>query len=130
MASSTSRANSFLSDGLTGALHRRLAELIGLALILIAAAAMAALASWSALDPSFNLATDGPTRNLLGRIGAHRVKSLVAVPPGGVLEALPHGDAVDALVEVRPPFEERAKETTHRTSHPCIQSSTQRKLGP
>jgi DNA segregation ATPase FtsK/SpoIIIE, S-DNA-T family len=70
MVSSNSRTNSLFSDGLTGALHRRLAELIGLVLILIAAAAMAALASWSALDPSFNLATDGPTRNLLGRPGA------------------------------------------------------------
>src|SRR5260221_973196 len=58
------------NGGIASALHRRLAELVGLALIVIAAAAMAALASWSALDPSFNLATDGPTRNLLGRPGA------------------------------------------------------------
>jgi DNA segregation ATPase FtsK/SpoIIIE, S-DNA-T family len=70
MASSAHRANFLLTDWLAGALHRRLAELSGLALILIAAAAMAALASWSALDPSLNLATDGPTRNLLGRPGA------------------------------------------------------------
>ena len=70
MASSAHRANFLLTDRLSGALHRRLTELSGLALILIAAAAMAALASWSALDPSFNLATDGPTRNLLGRPGA------------------------------------------------------------
>jgi len=67
MASSSSF---LLTDRLAGALHRRLAELGGLALIVIAAAAMAALATWSALDPSFNLATDGPTRNLLGRPGA------------------------------------------------------------
>ena len=70
MASSAPRANSHLSDGLAGALHRRLAELGGLSLIFVAAAAIVALASWSALDPSFNLATDGPTRNLLGRPGA------------------------------------------------------------
>src|SRR5258706_12882483 len=70
MASSAHRANFIFADGLAGALHRRLAALGGLALILVAAAAMAALASWSALDPSFNLATDGPTRNLLGRPGA------------------------------------------------------------
>jgi S-DNA-T family DNA segregation ATPase FtsK/SpoIIIE len=69
MASSAPRANS-LPDALAGALHRRLAELGGLSLIVLAAAAMAALASWSSLDPSFNLATDGPTRNLLGRPGA------------------------------------------------------------
>ncbi|HLL26381.1 MAG TPA: DNA translocase FtsK 4TM domain-containing protein [Xanthobacteraceae bacterium] len=68
-SSVSSRAGSW-SDGLAGALHRRLAELSGLALILIAAAAAVALASWSALDPSFNLASDGPTRNLLGRPGA------------------------------------------------------------
>jgi DNA segregation ATPase FtsK/SpoIIIE, S-DNA-T family len=70
MVSSAPRAMPLLPDGLAGALHRRLAELGGLSLLLVAAAALVALTSWSALDPSFNLAADGPTRNLLGRPGA------------------------------------------------------------
>ncbi|HXY89518.1 MAG TPA: DNA translocase FtsK 4TM domain-containing protein, partial [Xanthobacteraceae bacterium] len=70
MVSSAPRAVPLMPDGLASALSRRLAELGGLALILLSAAAIAALASWSALDPSFNLATYGPARNLLGRPGA------------------------------------------------------------
>jgi len=58
------------SDGLAGALQRRLLELSGIALLLLSLIAALALASWSALDPSFNLASDGPTRNLFGRPGA------------------------------------------------------------
>src|SRR5262245_2095183 len=68
MPSAASRPT--FSETLADALHRRLIQLGGIALILLAGAAIAALATWSALDPSFNLATNGPTRNLLGRPGA------------------------------------------------------------
>ena len=49
---------------------RRAAETTGLALVAGAAACAAALATWSVQDPSFNHATQAPTRNLLGAPGA------------------------------------------------------------
>ena len=49
---------------------RRLAEVLGLGLILAAAAGALSLASWSVRDPSFSHAVEGPARNLLGYPGA------------------------------------------------------------
>ncbi len=51
-------------------LKRRTAEFGGVALCLTSAAIVAALATYSATDPSLNNATDQPVRNLLGSIGA------------------------------------------------------------
>ena len=51
-------------------LWRRLAEFCGLLLLLLAAALTAAFLTWSVQDPSFNHATSGPVRNLLGGVGA------------------------------------------------------------
>ena len=59
-----------LSDSLREALRRRLRELAGLALIVVAMLFAAALASWSAQDPSLSHATHAPVRNLLGVAGA------------------------------------------------------------
>src|SRR6516225_5793419 len=61
---------SFLSDSLREMLHRRLREIVGLALIVAALLLTAALASWSVQDPSLSHATVNPVRNLLGRYGA------------------------------------------------------------
>jgi S-DNA-T family DNA segregation ATPase FtsK/SpoIIIE len=61
---------SFLSDGLRDMLHRRLREIAGVALIVIAILLAAALASWSVQDPSLSHATVNPVRNLLGLPGA------------------------------------------------------------
>jgi S-DNA-T family DNA segregation ATPase FtsK/SpoIIIE len=61
---------SFLSDGVREAIRRRLREIIGLGLILLALLLAAALASWSVHDPSFSHATNAPVRNLLGVPGA------------------------------------------------------------
>ncbi len=63
---STTRAR----DGIAGALRWRLVELGGFLLLAIAGILIVALATWSALDPSFNYATDNPARNLLGKPGA------------------------------------------------------------
>ncbi|MGQ4274294.1 DNA translocase FtsK 4TM domain-containing protein [Terrihabitans sp. B22-R8] len=52
------------------ALTRRAFELGGLALVALTALAALSLASWSALDPSLNNASDGPVSNLLGAAGA------------------------------------------------------------
>jgi S-DNA-T family DNA segregation ATPase FtsK/SpoIIIE len=52
------------------ALERRLREFGGLCLITIAAAAAAALMTWSVQDPSLSHATSRPIRNILGYPGA------------------------------------------------------------
>lgn len=70
MHNTSTRAPFFLPDGIASALRKRAAEFGGLLLIAFAAICMAALATWSALDPSFNYATDHAVRNLLGRPGA------------------------------------------------------------
>ena len=59
-----------LSDNLREALRRRMRELTGVALIVFAILLVAALASWSVLDPSLSHATKAPARNLLGAPGA------------------------------------------------------------
>jgi len=58
------------SDGIAGMLRRRAQELAGLSLVALAGIGMAALATWSALDPSYNYATDTRAHNLFGRPGA------------------------------------------------------------
>jgi S-DNA-T family DNA segregation ATPase FtsK/SpoIIIE len=60
----------FLSDDLRSAIRRRLGELFGLALLLVALLMTLALMTWSVQDPSLSHATDGPVRNWLGRSGA------------------------------------------------------------
>ena len=60
----------FLPDGLREALRRRLRELGGVALILLAILLALALASWSVQDPSLSHATNAPIRNALGFPGA------------------------------------------------------------
>src|SRR5579884_2335419 len=60
----------FLSDHLREILKRRLRELAGLALLLLALLGVIALATWSVQDPSFSHATQKPIRNLLGYPGA------------------------------------------------------------
>jgi len=51
-------------------LKRRTAELGGVALCLTSVAMIAALATYSATDPSLNNATDQPVQNILGPMGA------------------------------------------------------------
>lgn len=70
MRNSSSRAPAHFSDGIAGILRRRTAELVGLSLVALAGVALAALATWSALDPSYNYATDSRAHNLFGRPGA------------------------------------------------------------
>ncbi len=60
----------FLSDSAREALGRRLRELGGLALIVLALLLAISLATWSVQDPSFSHATNTPTRNALGMPGA------------------------------------------------------------
>src|SRR5258706_11772810 len=61
---------SFLPDAMRDALRRRLRELGGVALIVLAALLALALATWSVQDPSLNHATNSPVRNLFGLPGA------------------------------------------------------------
>ena len=60
----------FLSDDLRAAIRRRIGELCGLSLLLVALLCTIALATWSVQDPSLSHATDAPVRNWLGRPGA------------------------------------------------------------
>lgn len=68
-------------------LKRRASELGGLALYLVAAAIVAALASYSATDPSLNNATDQAVRNLVGPIGA--IAADIGLQSVGIIAALP-----------------------------------------
>src|SRR5262249_60429192 len=61
---------SFLSDAVRETLRRRLRELGGLALIVLATLVALALATWSVQDPSLSHATNAPVRNILGVPGA------------------------------------------------------------
>jgi len=60
----------FLPDDVRAAIARRLCEIGGVGLIVVAGALAAALASWSVQDPSLSHATSAPVRNLLGVSGA------------------------------------------------------------
>src|SRR5262252_5938134 len=60
----------FLPEDIRAAIARRMREIGGVALIVLAAALAAALASWSVQDPSLSHATAAPVRNLLGVPGA------------------------------------------------------------
>jgi S-DNA-T family DNA segregation ATPase FtsK/SpoIIIE len=60
----------FLPDDIADLIRKRVREIGGLALIAVTAIAAAALASWSAKDPSLSYATSAPVRNLLGTGGA------------------------------------------------------------
>jgi S-DNA-T family DNA segregation ATPase FtsK/SpoIIIE len=60
----------FLPDDIRFAIARRVREIGGVALIVLAATLAAALASWSVQDPSLSHATAAPVRNLLGVPGA------------------------------------------------------------
>ena len=59
-----------LSDSVRESLSRRLRELGGIALILLAVALTLALVTWSVQDPSLSHATNKPMRNMLGGPGA------------------------------------------------------------
>ena len=61
---------SFLSDAMREGLRRRLRELGGLTLIVLATLVALALATWSVQDPSLSHATNAPVRNILGVPGA------------------------------------------------------------
>jgi S-DNA-T family DNA segregation ATPase FtsK/SpoIIIE len=66
----SSRSFHFMPDDIVAMLRRRLAELIGLAVIALTAAVIVALATWSVQDPSFSHATDARVQNWLGFPGA------------------------------------------------------------
>ena len=69
----------FLDARLEAALRRRLVELGGIGLVVLAGLIAAMLASYSPDDPNWLAATDRPARNLLGRTGATLAGPLVAI---------------------------------------------------
>jgi S-DNA-T family DNA segregation ATPase FtsK/SpoIIIE len=67
----------FASPAVRVAMRRRLAELLGLVLVLFGLVLGLALASYDPGDPSFSTATSQLTRNLAGPIGAHAADILL-----------------------------------------------------
>ncbi len=63
-------AVAFITDHARDFLRRRLRELAGLCLLIVALLGAVALATWSVRDPSLSHATQGPIHNLLGLPGA------------------------------------------------------------
>ena len=61
---------SFVSEHFRDIIRRRLSELAGIALIVLALLGALALATWSVQDPSLSHATQKPIHNLLGFPGA------------------------------------------------------------
>ncbi|MAZ03257.1 MAG: cell division protein FtsK [Sneathiella sp.] len=66
-----SKSISLLPSGSVDFLHRRLIELGGFALLILALICILSLVSYSPDDPNFNHATANPAGNFLGRGGAH-----------------------------------------------------------
>ena len=75
----------FLPDDLREAIARRLCEIGGVALIVVATALAAALGSWSVQDPSLSHATSAHVRNLLGVPGAIAADLLMQLVGVGAL---------------------------------------------
>jgi S-DNA-T family DNA segregation ATPase FtsK/SpoIIIE len=81
---------SHLPDPVREILARRLRELAGLGLVILAGAAGASLATWSVLDPSLSHATSAPIHNLLGyggAIGSDLLMQLIGL--GSIMLLLP-----------------------------------------
>jgi DNA segregation ATPase FtsK/SpoIIIE, S-DNA-T family len=70
MAIATRVSNNLFPDGAGAFVRRRLAELIGTALVVLACAIGASLITYAPDDPSPSLATDARPANLLGHAGA------------------------------------------------------------
>jgi len=74
---------SFLPEGVAAFLHRRVREIIGLALIGLGGAVLLALLSYDPADPSWNTArAPGEVSNLLGPAGAHPADLLIQTVGG------------------------------------------------
>ena len=72
----TRRKTAFLPAGMEQFLRDKAFETLGLAMVAISLALLAALLSYHPSDPSLNTATAGPAQNLLGLTGA-RISDLV-----------------------------------------------------
>ncbi|ACK49306.1 cell divisionFtsK/SpoIIIE [Methylocella silvestris BL2] len=77
-----------IPDALRAFAARRGAELAGLVIVAATIAIVIALLSWSVEDPSFNHATPGPVRNLLGSTGAVTADLLMQMLGLGVIAVL------------------------------------------
>ncbi|MCH8196933.1 MAG: DNA translocase FtsK 4TM domain-containing protein [Proteobacteria bacterium] len=91
--SSETHKTPFLPKGVSAFIHRRMTETAGLVLMVMGAMLLAAFVTYSADDPSFNRAVDGPIANLMGRPGAFGADlllqslGLVGMIPGLALAA-------------------------------------------
>jgi S-DNA-T family DNA segregation ATPase FtsK/SpoIIIE len=93
MAFQTRGRDPLFDSDMQAAIEKRGKELIGIALAVVGLAAVAMMASYSADDPSFMLATDAPVQNALGRLGAS-----IAAPLFMILGMGSWGLAISLLV--------------------------------
>ena len=77
MATRTDARRPLLPEWMAAILRQRAIEGLGLALILVSLAVLAALVSFDPLDPSWSVATAGPIRNMLGLPGAYFADSVL-----------------------------------------------------
>lgn len=70
MAYQTRGRDPLLDSKMAEAIEKRGKELIGIALVIVALAAAAMVASYNPNDPSWLSATDAPVQNWMGGIGA------------------------------------------------------------
>jgi len=106
----TLQAASFLPDDIRAAIGRRLREVGGVGLIVLAGLLTTALASWSVQDPSLSHATSAHVRNLLGVPGAIVADLLMQLfGIGAVALVLPIGMRGWRLITHRPLERERLR---------------------
>ena len=70
MAYQTRQRDPLLDSSMQEAIEKRGRELIGIALVAVAASVAAMLATYAPQDPSFFSATNAPVQNMLGKFGA------------------------------------------------------------
>ncbi|WP_371055174.1 DNA translocase FtsK 4TM domain-containing protein [Rhodosalinus sp. K401] len=85
MAYQTRGRDPFFDSDTAMAIERRGKELLGLALVLLGAAAAAMILSYTPDDPSWMSATDAPVQNWLGRVGATLAAPLFMIVGWGSL---------------------------------------------
>ena len=105
----------FVSEHFREIIRRRLSELAGLALIVLAVLGALALATWSVQDPSLSHATQKPIHNLLGFPGA--IFSDLAMQLLG-LAAILHSCA-GGIARLAPPF---AQDHGRQMAQPVVDS--------
>ena len=93
MRTTSPTALDMIPDGVREFFAKRFAEVLGVLMLALCGGMGLALVSWSAQDPSWNHATKGPVRNLLGTPGAiasDLVMQIAGLAAGDAASPAPH----------------------------------------